>query len=339
MDKSTWRIGTLSSDGATIAKIIATFSVVLTHSYKLFGYLKIDNNSIFFLRGVHAFASCGVPVFFLLSGYFLTYKDNWNWTRNIKKKVKSLIIPYVLFTFIYAIISCVCSLFLPQFFDDFRHFTFYDWVINLFGIPFVEGPHFYGPLWFMRELIIFNLLSFIFVPLVKKVPNYILIPLLIVLFFLPISQFIRYPIVFFVLGMVFGVKKQLPIVDNIPMTVILFLLAFFIPVVFLYDWAWMVSVFLMTCFIVNVSNLIASIDRIKEPARRLIIYSFPVYLLHEYPITSAMRLIALTHLRLSVYIAIFFFAPFLVIVLCVLISYFWRRCFPKCFAFVFGGRS
>lgn len=56
-------IGSLSSNGATIAKIIATFSVVLTHSYKLFGYLKIEETDIMYLRGFHAFAACGVPIF------------------------------------------------------------------------------------------------------------------------------------------------------------------------------------------------------------------------------------------------------------------------------------
>ena len=36
LKRNTWF---LSSDGATLAKVIATFSVVLTHSYKLFKYL------------------------------------------------------------------------------------------------------------------------------------------------------------------------------------------------------------------------------------------------------------------------------------------------------------
>jgi len=61
-------ISSLSSDGATLAKVIATFSVVLTHSYKLFGYMAVDGSSVLYLRGFHAFASCGVPVFFLLWG-------------------------------------------------------------------------------------------------------------------------------------------------------------------------------------------------------------------------------------------------------------------------------
>lgn len=57
---------------------------------------------------------------------------------------------------------------MPGFFDDFRKFTAYDWLMHLFGIPFSTGPGFYGPFWFIRELLIFNILSFALVPAVKK---------------------------------------------------------------------------------------------------------------------------------------------------------------------------
>ncbi len=49
-------ISALSSDGATLAKVIATFSVVLTHSFKLFKFMGDDESSVFYLKGFHAFA-------------------------------------------------------------------------------------------------------------------------------------------------------------------------------------------------------------------------------------------------------------------------------------------
>lgn len=335
-------IGSLSSNGATIAKIIATFSVVLTHSYKLFGYLKIEETDIMYLRGFHAFAACGVPIFFLLSGYFLTYKDNFDYVKNLKKKVKSLFIPYVLFTFLYAVISCAGSLVLPAFFDDFRKFTAYDWLIHLTGIPFVEGPRFYGPLWFLRDLIIFNLLSFVLVPFVKKVPNYIVIPLMLILYFMPISQFIRYPIVFFILGMCFGVKKCIPTVKNPILIAVIFLSAFVLPMIIspniAWDISWKLSVLLMSVSIINVSGISTDNSRLCEIANKLIPYSFPVYLLHEYPMTTAMRLVALKHLSIGINVCIFLAAPFLIIAVCILVAYLWKRLLPKVFAMFFGGR-
>lgn len=334
-DKS---LGILSSDGATIAKIIATFSVVLTHSYKLFGYLKIEETDILYLRGFHAFAACGVPVFFLLSGYFLTYKDNFDYVKNLKKKVKSLFIPYILFTVLYAVISCVGSLVLPVFFDDFRKFTFYDWLIHLTGIPFVEGPRFYGPLWFLRDLIIFNLISLVLVPIVKKVPNYIVIPLMLILYFMPISQFIRYPIAFFIIGMCFGVKKRLPTINNIILVAVVLLAAFVLPIVFYTSWAWKVSVLLMAVSIINISGKCADNNRLTDFSNKLIPYSFPVYLLHEYPMTTAMKLIAQRHLPIGINVIVFLVVPFLIISICIMVSYLWKRILPKVFAVFFGGR-
>ena len=116
-------ITTLSSDGATVAKIISTFCVVLVHSFKLFNYMSVEESAIFYLRGIHSFAACGVPVFFFLSGYFMTLKDHWNYHNNLKKKFRSLIIPYCLFIAIYAMISCFGALIVPAFFDDFRKFS------------------------------------------------------------------------------------------------------------------------------------------------------------------------------------------------------------------------
>ena len=114
---------TLSSDGATMAKVIATFCVVLRHSYKVFKFMNVDTSEIFYLNGIYAFGACSVHIFFLLAGYYLTVKDNWNYRNNLKKKFRSLVIPYLGFISIYAVINCVGSLIFPAFFDDFRKFT------------------------------------------------------------------------------------------------------------------------------------------------------------------------------------------------------------------------
>jgi len=66
MNKS---ISTLSSDGATLAKVIATFCVVITHSHKIFNYLGIPDSEVFYIKGFRAFGNSGVPVFFLLAGF------------------------------------------------------------------------------------------------------------------------------------------------------------------------------------------------------------------------------------------------------------------------------
>ncbi len=331
-------MSTLSSDGATLAKVIATFCVVLTHAYKIFGYLGVPGTEVFYLRGFHAIAACGVPVFFLLSGYFLTFKDNFDYQKNLKKKVKSLAIPYCCFMLLYALISGVGSLALPEFFDDFRQFTAYDWLIHLFGIPFVEDPHYYGPLWFVRELFIYNALAFALVPAVKKTPGFILIIAVITVYFLPIPQKTSYSVAFFVTGMFLGIKKRIPNMNNTVQIITVFAIGFTVPVAFAGVLSWKISVLLMAASILMLSGKLIERDSVKRMARIAIPYSFPIYLLHEYPMTAMMRLLALKHISLPAAVAAFFIAPFVVITMCTGVIILWKRFSPKSYAVCTGGR-
>jgi len=328
----------LSSDGATLAKVIATFSVVLTHSYKLFKFTNIDDSKVFYLEGFHAFASCGVPVFFLLSGYFLTFKDDWDYEKNIKKKVKSLLIPYLLFTVLYAVVSCIGSLALPRFFDNFKEFTANDWVMHLFGIPFVMPPAFYGPLWFVRELLIFNVASVILVPVVKKIPGYIVLPAMTVVYFLPLPQIMRYSIPFFIVGMVFGFKKSIPVITNRFYIAGLFVVGFAVPIIFEEEIVWKISVLLMAVFIITISEKLVVENNIRKAAKIAIQFSFPVYLLHEYPMTTTMRLLAMKHISVPLATAAFLIVPFLIIALCIIVIIVWKRLLPKIYTIFTGGR-
>ena len=67
-------------------------------------------------------------------------------------------------------------------------------------------------------------------------------------------------------------------------------------------------------------------------------FSFPVYLLHEYPMTTVMRLIALAHFSLVKAIILFFVMPIFVILICVLVIMLWKRILPRTYAFCTGGR-
>lgn len=332
------QITALSSEGATLAKVIATFSVVLTHSYKLFRYMGAQASDVFYLRGFHAFAACGVPVFFLLSGYFLVFKDNWDYRKNLKKKFKSLVIPYCLFILIYALISMIGSLVLPAFFDDFRQFTTYDWLMHLFGIPFALGPSYYGPLWFVRELMIFNILSIVLVPAVKKIPDYILVPPMVVIYFLPISQMIRYSIPFFIIGMCFGFKKSIPVLNKLTHSLCILIIGFLIPIFIKGDISFMISVLLMTVSVVLISGKLAENSGVKRIAQAAIPFSFPIYLLHEYPMTTLTRLLAMRHISIPQAAIAFFVLPFLVIGICVLVVIVWRRFAPRTYSVFMGSR-
>ena len=328
----------LSSDGATLAKVIATFGVVLTHSYKLFRYMGVQESEVFYLRGFHAFAACGVTVFFLLSGYFLVFKGNWDYKKNLKKKFKSLVIPYCLFMLNYALISMVGSLVLPAFFDDFRQFTAHDWLMHLFGIPFVTEPNYYGPLWFIRELVVLNILSVALVPAVKRIPDYLLIPPMVVIYFLPISRLIRYSIPFFIVGMCFGFKKYIPVLNKLVYGLFILIIGFLIPVLFEGELSWKISVLLMAISIVLISGKLIENSNVKKMAQTAIPLSFPVYLLHEYPMTTLTRLLAMKHISVFQATVAFFVLPFFVIGICVLVVIIWKRFAPRTYSIFMGNR-
>jgi len=328
----------LSSDGATLAKVIATICVVSLHSYKLFKYVNAQSQEIFYLRGIHAFDVCCLPIFFLLAGYYLTFKDDWDYVKNLRKKFRSLVIPYLGFISIYAVVSCVGSLALPAFFDDFRKFTANDWLMHLFGIPFLKDPTFYGPLWFVRELIIFNLLSFVLVPVVKRIPGYLLIPAMMAIYFMPINRKTCYAITFFVMGLYFGLKKMIPIIKNAILIMVVSVAGFMIPVVFEGDLANEISILLLSISILSAAEKLIRNDKIKRMAQIAIPFSFPVYLLHEYLMTTITRLLALQHVSMPGAIAIFLVLPIPIIFLCICVAVLWKRISPKTYVMLIGGR-
>ncbi len=162
----------------------------------------------------------------------MTFKDNWDYKKNLNKKLKSLVIPYCVFINLYALISCAGALVLLGFFNDFRTFSAYDWFIHLIGIPFEKNPSFYGPLWFVRELFIFNVASILLVPMVEKIKGYILIPTMICVYFLPVSWLLYNLIPFFIVGMYFGFNKKLPVLSNPLYIMPLLIIGFTVPIVF-----------------------------------------------------------------------------------------------------------
>ena len=328
----------LSSDGATMAKVIATFCVVLVHSYKLFKFMNVDASKIVYLNGFHAFGICSLPIFFGLAGYYLVVKDHWDYRNNLKKKIRSLVIPFLGFIAIYAVISCVGSLIFPAFFDDFRKFTAQDWLMHLIGIPFLKDPIFYGPLWFVRDLMILNILSFALVPIVKKVPGYLLIPLMAALYFAPIDRQICNSIPFFVTGMYFGFKKKIPILNNPNQIAAVAIAAFAVPIVFESEIALEISILLFAISTLAISEKLIKNEKIKKMAKKAIPFSLPVYMLHEYPMTTITRLLALQHISTPFAVAAYFVLPIPVIALCTGAAVLWKRVLPKTYMLLTGGR-
>lgn len=93
-----------------------------------------------------------VPMFFTLSGmlFFRNYQVN-DYLKKLKKRFKSLVIPYVSWNTINTLFAMITTLFLSQFFSGRQEF---EWTFMSFfkGVFHYE---YYLPFWFLFELIFF----------------------------------------------------------------------------------------------------------------------------------------------------------------------------------------
>ena len=129
------------------------------------------------------FGTAAVPVFFMLSGYlfFLKSPDTWSWDfykGKLKKRVKTLLIPYILFNVICVISALCCGDpgwrnpdMIPVLGYFWNSTTFCVGMHNWYGL---DMQLFYPeviPLWFVRDLMFMCLVSPVVWVLLKKFPK------------------------------------------------------------------------------------------------------------------------------------------------------------------------
>lgn len=114
-----------------------------------------------------------VPLYFLMSSILL-YSKEFTWANNMKKKMRTLILPYVLWITIYILIY-----FIGQSLPGTRHFFSNSgrFVYQMRGIDFLNaytgyfgGKIFVNALWFLRDLIVLNILAPVIKWIIDKIP-------------------------------------------------------------------------------------------------------------------------------------------------------------------------
>ncbi|MBR0500105.1 MAG: acyltransferase [Bacteroidales bacterium] len=151
-----------------------------------------------------------VPCFFLISGFlfFSQLEDKWNtdvWIGKIKKRIKTLLIPYLLWNIIAALAIWGYRWGFARMHGE-TYPTLLDHIIQARGLwDSSGGLPFDGPLWFIRHLIIFVLAA----PLVWLFIKYLRIwgLLALTLVFIVIGH-IPEGVVFFAAGAWFRIEKK-----------------------------------------------------------------------------------------------------------------------------------
>lgn len=147
-----------------------------------------------------------VPLFFLMSSVLL-YAKEFTWKSNMKKKLKTLIVPYLLWISLYMVVYAVGQS-LPF---TATYFANAGRKISEFGILDFLGAYtgyfgdgiFVNALWFIRDLIIFNLLACVIKFLVDKFPFLVLSVIGILWMLAPLTEIVginAQGICFFTLG-------------------------------------------------------------------------------------------------------------------------------------------
>jgi fucose 4-O-acetylase-like acetyltransferase len=123
------------------------------------------------------FTGIAVPLFFLISGFLLYIKEQ-KFFENLKKKCKTILLPYILWNILVIIFFYIAQSFSftkPYFVTTIiRDFKLIDWIDAFVG-KFTEAREYKYPLvyqfWFLRDLFVLNLLFVIIKKIVDLCPG------------------------------------------------------------------------------------------------------------------------------------------------------------------------
>ena len=300
----------------------------------------------------YTIAAAAVPGFFLLSAMLL-YRKPFHWKQNMRKKLRTLGIPYLLMNTLW-----IAAFFVAQQIPGVRNFFsnpdkliaqwgFWDYANAFLGFQKGAFYPFLYPLWFVRDLLVLNVLASVLGHLIDRFPNICLTAAVAAWLFIPQTGIFfmdTQSICFWVLGGVL-VKKGICLEegDRLPMALWVLVYAAMVLLVMtvgrssrsLARLTFLVGVF----FWFRVTALVHS-PRWMDALGKLSAFSFGIYLFHEFFLTFArkvaVKLLPLTPVsQLLQYLLI----PLAVIALCIAVCAGLKKWFPRLYSLLTGGRG
>ena len=296
-----------------------------------------------------------VPLFFMISGFLFFRNENSSiqYLEKIKKRIKSLLIPYILWCLgIFLLIFVLQQLpgignFFPQKFMDM---SLKDNFLNAIIYPYNY------PFWFIRELLLYVCLTPVIKFLIDK--NGLVLPIFLFLLGIITDSFLQlavkviqvYPFFYYVLGCYLGIKK-LDIKINKNLTLILGIFYLFINILFAnssFD-MWLSPESMALIFLNNFKNLAGCIfvwgfydcmmglSMPKIPTYYK--YSFFIFALHGIPATMISKITQVI-VRDEFLKLILYFASWIALtIISMLIGKFIDKKFPKLYNILVGNRQ
>lgn len=173
MRKEVYHISLRTSQMIDVVRLIMIIGVIYVHTIPVLDTIDSPIITAFasLMRG--PIGTSGIALFFFLSS-ILTYKKEFAFKSNFRKKCSSLLLPYVAFISFWILV-----VFVMQLYDPLLALFHFDSQVVLWGKPviqwslldwfeaytgFVHGTPFVYPFWFIRDLFLVN----IFASLIKK---------------------------------------------------------------------------------------------------------------------------------------------------------------------------
>ena len=162
-----YKITDEESKKISIVKVWFTIMVVFIHSNNKLNFASGNFDTPAWLEVLKYFISecisrCAVPGFFLISAILL-YKKSFKWKENIKKKIKQIMIPYLIFNTFWILFYVVVQ-HIPVLSNYFSNpdtivadWSIIDWLEAYLG--FQDNYPICYPLWFLRALFVLNILA------------------------------------------------------------------------------------------------------------------------------------------------------------------------------------
>lgn len=342
------------SERINIYKAFLAIMVVFIHAYpEKDGLLLSDMNYVDVIQYIisQIICRCAVPAYFFLSALFL-YRRPFNYKTNLVRKLKTLGIPYLIMNTVWIVFFLVAK-FIPVIGgmisnpeNNVLEWGVVDYLNAYLG--FQSGYPMLYPLWFIRDLIVLNVLATVIGKMVEKIPTvsmviavvaWLLIPKTGV-FFLGIQS-----IVFWVLGCALCKSQfNLSLFEKIPEWLISVLYVLFIVVDTL-------TIDLKAHLIIhNIGIIIGMLfwyvcatklkgSKLKKILLVVSAYSFGIYIFHESTLTLFKKVCAKILPDGTIFSLLqYFVIPIIIIVGCIILSMLLKRFVPALYKLLTGSR-
>ena len=352
------QISEQTSKRITVSRYLMIFLVVLIHNtISPFELSKQDANLQFpamvrFLQELltGGIASCAVPIFFIFSSYLQGLKD-YSYRILLKKKFHSLFVPYVVWNTIYIVAYLFLELSpIAKYIKITGQNNILAWNARNFADAYFgyarpdKGPIAFQ-FWFIRDLIILELISPLLKKFIKKLPVLALV-LSFIVYLSGINLFLikNRSLFFYIVGLSFAEYNVdfFEAADKVKWGEVIFLSLFFTVAKF-FDFNTGTS-FLRECagivLLLKLSGIMAS-NRFNMQ-KDLSHFSFFVFAMHAPFLSNTIIVLGiklLEHCNIAiVFLLQYIIPPFLVFLLCVAVGKLLNKCTPPLFAILNGGR-